>query len=291
MRIRWCCSVFKENKAPNKVTLVGVRHAESARRAKRKEVEVSNHKFSGDLNGFGEWSDKEKARKIRAAKNKAKRLHQLDQWSEHKEQMINCVSGKDQIIISPIIEWTDEDVWTFLNDVVQVPHCELYDEGYHRIGCICCPMASIKHTQRDIERYPYVKEKWIKAIMEIRRQSFDNEGFTPPPQLNFYQQTRRWLARLRPDEVDSGGYSFYISPATRREIMQTSPWLVVGFSDSGSISDSDVTAEDIRVTYNEKWNREASENIFSWWISKKSYKQWYAEKFQQQTLDFDNEDG
>jgi hypothetical protein len=41
-------------------------------------------------------------------------------------------------------------------------------------------MASIKNTLRDIKEYPYVKEKWIKAIMEVRRQSFESEGFTPP---------------------------------------------------------------------------------------------------------------
>jgi phosphoadenosine phosphosulfate reductase len=180
MKIRWCCSVFKENKAPNKVTLVGVRHAESARRARRKSVEVSGHKFSGNLDEFSKWSDKQKERKIRIAKNKAKKSKQFDQFSEHKEQMVNCINGKDQIIISPIIEWTDKDVWEFLNNVVRVPHCELYDQGRTRIGCICCPMASIPNTMRDIEKYPYVKEKWIKAIMQIRREAIENEGFTPP---------------------------------------------------------------------------------------------------------------
>jgi phosphoadenosine phosphosulfate reductase len=212
MKLRWCCAVYKENKAPNKVTLVGVRHAESTKRSKRNSVEVSGHKFSGDLEGFEEWREKSKAKKVKAAKNKAKKLHQLDEWDEHKEQMINCINGKDQIIISPIIEWTDEDVWEFLNNVVQVPHCELYDKGRHRIGCICCPMASIKNTLRDIEEYPYVKEKWIKAIMEIRRQSIEGEQFTPP-QLNFYQLSERWLPihrkfiikRSAQREMDYGG--------------------------------------------------------------------------------------
>lgn len=181
MKIRWCCNVFKENKAPNKVTLVGVRHAESSRRARRNSVEVSNHKFSGNIDEFSQWSETAKAKKIRAAKNKAKKLHQLDQWDEHKEQMVNCINGKDQIIISPIIEWTDNDVWEFLNNVVRVPHCELYDKGRHRIGCIMCPMASIKNTLRDIKEYPYVKEKWVKAIIEVRRQALEGEGLTPPP--------------------------------------------------------------------------------------------------------------
>ena len=48
-----------------------------------------------------------------------------------------------------------------------------------------------------------------------------------------------------------------------------------GFSD-GSSSD--------RLT--EEQENEIAENIYDWWISRKSYKQWYAEKFQQLKLDF-----
>lgn len=43
--------------------------------------------------------------------------------------------------------------------------------------------------------------------------------------------------------------------------------------------------------YNEQEEREIAENIIDWWISKKSYRQWYAEKFLQQKLDlFDDEE-
>lgn len=189
---RWCCAVFKESHAPHKVTLVGIRHSESRRRAKRNAVEVTRHKFSGNLDEFAEWSKGQRARKIRAAKNKAKRLHQLDQWDEHREQMIGCISGKDQIIISPIIEWTDDDVWTFLNDVLEVPHCELYDQGYTRIGCILCPMASLKSTQRDIKRYPYVYQKWAQALKQLRKQMFETK--ITPPHMEYYMTTKPWLS-------------------------------------------------------------------------------------------------
>lgn len=39
----------------------------------------------------------------------------------------------------------------------------------------------------------------------------------------------------------------------------------------------------------EEQENEIAENIYDWWISGKSYKQWYAEKFQQMTLDFGEE--
>lgn len=51
-----------------------------------------------------------------------------------------------------------------------------------------------------------------------------------------------------------------------------------GFS-SGSSSD--------RLT--EEQENEIAENIYDWWISGKSYKQWYAEKFQQMKFDFGEE--
>ena len=36
----------------------------------------------------------------------------------------------------------------------------------------------------------------------------------------------------------------------------------------------------------EEQENEIAENIYDWWISGKSYKQWYAEKFLQLKLDF-----
>lgn len=179
MKIRWCCDVFKERGGENHVTLVGVRNEESVKRAKRKEIEVTGHKFSGDFEGFDQWRDEKIAKRKKTLKRKMGK-RQFDEWSKHNESTITCIRGKDKIVISPIIHWSSKDVWEFLNNVVQVPHCELYDQGRTRIGCICCPMSSKKHILEDIKRWPYVKEKWIQAIMEIRRQSIMSALNTPP---------------------------------------------------------------------------------------------------------------
>lgn len=72
------------------------------------------------------------------------------------------------MIISPIIDWTDDEVWTFLN-TLGVAHCELYDQGWRRIGCIGCPMSSKKQKKLENKRWPHVKRNWIKAIKEIRK--------------------------------------------------------------------------------------------------------------------------
>ena len=185
MKIRWCCAEFKEKGGANKVVLVGVRNSESVKRSKRKEVEVTDHKFSGDFDGFNEWSEK---RRIKKQKKLAKDKAQFDQFSEHKEQMVTCINGKDKIVVSPIIHWSDDDVWEFLNEVVRVPHCELYDKGRTRIGCIMCPMSKKSQILKDIEEYPHVYEKWVKAIMQLRKEALFN-GSTPPKADMEHSQT------------------------------------------------------------------------------------------------------
>lgn len=147
--IRWCCAEFKEMSGAGKVTLIGIRKAESIRRSKREEIEISSHKFSGNF----------------------------DQWSEHKEKMVTCVKGKDKILVSPILYWTERDVWQFLNDVVKVPHCKLYDEGYKRIGCILCPMSNYKQKIKDCQRYPHVRQKWIQTIQKLIDAGYINHNF------------------------------------------------------------------------------------------------------------------
>lgn len=54
--------------------------------------------------------------------------------------------------VCPIIDWTTEDVWEYLAHK-GVPHCAIYDEGYKRIGCVCCPLAP-KLSQQEAARWP-----------------------------------------------------------------------------------------------------------------------------------------
>jgi phosphoadenosine phosphosulfate reductase len=164
MRVRWCCAEYKETSGAGRVTLIGIRHQESARRAKRNEVEINNRKFSGTLEGLDEYRQELKAKRARRkSKKDGVNITNADQ-----EQTLGCISGKESILISPIIHWTEEDVWEFLNKVMEVPHCSLYDEGWHRLGCIGCPMSSRKQKIVENQRYPHVKRNWIKAIKAIR---------------------------------------------------------------------------------------------------------------------------
>lgn len=154
--VRWCCEEFKEMSGAGKVTLIGIRREESSRRAKRNEVEMDKHKFSGSF----------------------------DQWSEHREKMVTCVGGKDKILVSPILHWTSRDVWEFLNSN-NIPHCSLYDKGYKRIGCILCPMSNYKQKIREIRDYPHVKRNWIKAIEWMMENKWTEKRLADNPEMAF----------------------------------------------------------------------------------------------------------
>lgn len=203
MHVRWCCADFKESAGEGKVTLVGVRAAESARRAKRHEVEVKSRKFSGDLEGFSAWSQAEIAKKISNPKQKINE----DEFSVKTNSEVRCINGKDSILISPIFQWTEADVWYFLNAVMKVPHCELYDVGFTRIGCIVCPMASKSCNLRNIKMFPHIKRGWIRAIKAIRSEKVFKEGFI------WWNIKVNWDEQIEPseDEIAEAIFDWWLS--------------------------------------------------------------------------------
>lgn len=246
---RWCCAEFKEKGGENKVCLTGVRKAESAKRSKRKEVEVTNRKFSGNLEEFEEYSSE-------ILRKRLKNLNQ-DQFAEVKESEVRCIRGKDKIIINPIINWTDKDVWEFLNDVMEVPHCELYNPPYNqtRIGCIGCPMSPIKNWKSEFKQYPHVKEHWIKAVMNVRKELY-NKWLSTPPELRESKHSA-W----KPD------WAMQIVEALNLD------YKLISLFDGG--------------LYDEHTERIIAEQVIDWWISKKPFKEWHAETFLQQTINFE----
>lgn len=278
-RVRWCCAEYKENAGAGKVTLIGIRRKESSRRAKRNEVEISNRKFSGSLDDFEEYRQEQKAKRARRRSKK----DGVNITNADNEQTLGCINGKESLLISPIINWSERDVWEFLNDVVSVPHCSLYDEGWKRIGCIGCPMSSRKQKLFEIKRYPHVKRNWIKAIKAIRAGGGIQKRtyLVEHPQGLGASQKRQRIAQ------DAGGYikhpesanSGCGQTATERQNVGLWPLATPGFSESSS---SD------RLT--EEQEDEIAENIYDWWISGVSYKKWYAQKFLQLKFNFD-EDG
>ena len=147
-QIRFCCATLKETGGAGMVVITGVRKAESVRRSKRNSVEIiskKNSRFSGTIDEF----------------NRA--YHTDDEGLQQQ-----CINGKDKLVVNPIIEWTDSDVWSFIKNRLKIPYCELYDQGFHRIGCILCPMSKKRERQRELERYSNVRNLFLNIIRKIK---------------------------------------------------------------------------------------------------------------------------
>jgi phosphoadenosine phosphosulfate reductase len=87
-----------------------------------------------------------------------------------KEATVNhvCIMGQDKLILSLIANWTHSDVWNFIHQHIGY-YCELYDQGFNRIGCLFCPNATPKEKQSQLRRYPrfrYAYEKAIQACID-----------------------------------------------------------------------------------------------------------------------------
>ena len=140
--MRYCCSVLKEASSPGRVTLTGVRREESAKRATRQILDIN------------------------------KKPRQFDEFERRDKIDVQCFgNGKEKITVNPILDWTETDVWQYLNDVINVPHCELYDKGRHRVGCLFCPMKRHKEIVDDMQRYPHQFERLKKSVAKIAETS------------------------------------------------------------------------------------------------------------------------
>lgn len=114
---------------------------------------------------------------------------------------------KSMHTLNPIIEWTSEDVWEYLNSR-NIPHCCLYDEGFTRIGCIGCPLAGPEQMKFEFARYPKYEQVYLRAFEKMLRL---RAGNGKP-----YQKWRTgedvmcwWLSEEKQQKVDADQLSFF----------------------------------------------------------------------------------
>lgn len=135
--VRYCCDVLKETTGRGRFIVTGVRWAESlARKNNRSSLEIIH-------------SDRRKSLLLNC-ENDEDRL------------LFETCSLKGKSICNPIIDWTDSDVWDYLDD--QHVECNpLYCEGWKRVGCVGCPMAG-RSRGKQFARYPKFRQMYINAF-------------------------------------------------------------------------------------------------------------------------------
>ena len=71
---------------------------------------------------------------------------------------------RGEIFICPILHWTEVDVWEFILVKENIPYCELYDQGFRRLGCVGCPMSGPLGQARDFKRWPKYEQMWRRGF-------------------------------------------------------------------------------------------------------------------------------
>jgi phosphoadenosine phosphosulfate reductase len=93
-----------------------------------------------------------------------------------------------QFAISPILYWSDNDVWQFIREN-NIQTCELYADQ-KRIGCVGCPMAHDR--AQSLERYPAIKRQWQKgAELYFNRMKQTSQAKTYQA-FNTWQEFYEW---------------------------------------------------------------------------------------------------
>lgn len=137
--VRYCCEELKESSGKGRVTLTGVRWAES-----------TNRKRNRNLVNIG---------------TSKKRTVFNDENDESRRAVENCYRTR-MTLVNPIIDWSDDEVWEFIKEY-KLPYCKLYDEGWKRLGCIGCPLAGEKNMELEFERWPKYKSMYIRAFQRM----------------------------------------------------------------------------------------------------------------------------
>lgn len=151
--VRYCCQYFKETQSDGRLTITGVRWAESANRRKNQgEITISKGKDIKALRENENFTPTSKGGVVLANDNEESR-----DWIEHCYQ-------RNKTVINPIIEWTDAEVWEFINDF-KIPYCELYDKGFKRLGCVGCPMSG--KNGEELNKFPKIKALYIRAFEKM----------------------------------------------------------------------------------------------------------------------------
>ena len=150
--MRYCCAVLKEGGGKNRFIATGVRWAESTARKRRGGLEVLTSKPQSKLI--------------------------LSNDNDEDRRLFETCQLKGKRVVNPIIDWKNDDVLDYAA-IEKISMNPLYCEGFYRVGCVGCPMASKKARAMEFARYPRIKAAYIRAfdrMMEERRRRSKMNG-------------------------------------------------------------------------------------------------------------------
>lgn len=159
---RYCCAELKETSTPNRFVATGVRKAESIGRRGR-DVFATRGKTKKEAYYYYYSHVREVFDDAKARTDGGGKLPNDE--SVYDCTFITKAKRKENLICNPIYEWTDSEIWEFIQDR-KMKYNPLYDKGFYRVGCIGCPLAG-KEQKRELQLYPIYAENYKKAFQRM----------------------------------------------------------------------------------------------------------------------------
>lgn len=168
--IRYCCSELKEQGGNGHLKITGVRATESVNRTKN----------AGLVKIFGKPKTVEKiAEKEGAEYNNNNNAIIMNYDNSETRRTVEQCYRTTSTIINPILDWSENDVWDFLNYYGCESNPE-YQKGEKRIGCIGCPMINKKRIN-DFKKYPKYFGIYYRAGKKVFENNADRKTVTNTP--------------------------------------------------------------------------------------------------------------
>lgn len=147
---RYCCKYLKEPGGNDRFVVTGVRWAEGVDRKRDHGIVTTR----SDIPESENFKKSEKGAIILVNDN------------DDARREIEACTTLHKMLLNPIVDWSDLDVWDFIHSE-NIPYCSLYDEGFHRIGCIGCPMARQHGRERQFARWPKYQKAYLDAFQKM----------------------------------------------------------------------------------------------------------------------------
>lgn len=88
-------------------------------------------------------------------------VRHAESFRRSKRELIEQDTKRNKRYVNPIIDWSDDDVWEFIHKY-SIPYCTLYDEGWKRLGCVCCPNGN---QIEQAKRWPKIADAYRRACI------------------------------------------------------------------------------------------------------------------------------
>lgn len=156
--VRYCCEELKESGGEGRMTVTGVRWAESKNREDNQGVvTIMSRSVHKELDGNTDFRPTRQGGVM------------LMNDNDENRKLVEFCYRRHKTTLNPIVDWTDAEVWQFIRQE-RIPYCCLYDEGFHRLGCIGCPMATQRGRSIEFARWPKYLTAYLHAFERMIRE-------------------------------------------------------------------------------------------------------------------------